>query len=112
MLHDVTFNGIYNVMSELFDATDKQMTIWIESNTKYFQKIDPWYKDVKLDSSEFVYLDTEDREYVLDVIALVFLKERWPRYRDGKQAYIDFMDDLSSAVYRYGWKLRDGVIQS
>lgn len=104
MLSDATFNGIYNIVSSIFDAPERQLVVWIEQNTKHFQEIDQWYD--KLDPSKHIRLDTEDREHVYDVIATYFLKVKWPRYRDGSSSYEDFLNDLKVAISRYQWKMK------
>lgn len=104
MLSDSAFNGIYDIVSSIFDAQERQLVMWIEQNVKYFQEIDHWYSG--LDPSKPISLDTEDREHVYDVIAMYFLKVKWPRYRDGSQAYKDFLNDLKSAITRYQWKMK------
>lgn len=102
MLHDATFNGIYNIVSELFDAPERELVIWIEKNTKHFLEFDEFYKDC--DPKENIYLDTQDREHVYDVIASYFLKEPWPRYMD--KNFEAFFQKLGSAITRYQWKLK------
>lgn len=104
MISDATFNGIYDVVSSIFDAPERQLVMWIEQNVKYFQEIDQWYN--KIDSTRPIRLDTEDREHVYDIIAMYFLKVRWPRYIDGTKAYEDFLNDLKLATSRYQWKVK------
>jgi len=104
MLSDPTFNGIYDIVSSVFDAPERQLVMWIEQNTKYFADFDQWYKG--LSSSDNVRLDTKDREHVFDVIAMYFLKVQWPNYGAGSQAYKQFMDKLDRAIVQYEWKLK------
>lgn len=102
MLHDATFNGIYNIVSEMFEAPERELVVWIEQNTKHFLEFDHFYKDC--DPNKDIYLDTQDREHVYDVIASYFLKQPWPRYMDN--AYEEFRSDLEKAINRYQWKLK------
>ncbi len=104
MLHEATFNGIYNIVSEMFEAPERELVVWIEQNTKHFLEFDQWYKDC--DPKAMIYLDTQDREHVYDVIARYFLKQPWPRYGDGDEQGKTFMENLGKAINRYQWKLR------
>jgi len=103
MLSDATFNGIYDVVSSIFEAPERQLVMWIEQNTKYFQEFDKWYAGL---SATNVYLDTQDREHVLDIIAMHFLKVRWPRGGDGPEAYRKFIADLKLTTNRYQWIMK------
>lgn len=104
MLSNATFNGIYDIVSGIFDAPERQLVMWIEQNTKYFQEIDQWY--CHLDDTKPIYFDTQDREHVYEVIALHFLKIRWPRYGDGTTAYQEFLQSLKIATSRYQWSVK------
>lgn len=104
MLSDATFNAIYNLVSEMFEAPERQLVFWIEQNTKYFLEFDKFYRDC--DPAKMIYLDTEDREHVMDVIATYFLKTSWPRFREGDEHYKKFINDLKLAISRYQWKIK------
>lgn len=104
MLYDGTFNGIYNTVSEIFEAPERELAVWIEQNTKHFLEFNDFYKNC--DITKDVWLDTQDREHVYDVIGLYFLKKRWPTYGDGDNAGESFFSDLSKAIVRYQWKLK------
>ena len=101
MLNDCVFNSIYDIVSGIFDAPERQLVMWIEQNTKYFIDFNQWYKDCNI-----TRLDTADKEHVLDVIALYFLKTHWPLFGDGGDAHAKFISDLGASVTRYQWKLR------
>lgn len=103
MLNDCVFDRVYDIVSSIFDAPERDIVVWIEQNTKCFIDFNQWYKDCNLQTR----LDTTDREHVLDVVALYFLKRHWPSFGDGKDAYSQFLTDLSSAIMRYQWKLRE-----
>ena len=104
MLSDATFDGIYDIVSTVFEAPERQLVMWIEQNTKYFADFDRWYKDAS--RSKPVSLDTPDREHVYDVIAMYFLKVQWPENGAGTPAYKQFLDNLDHAILQYQWKLK------
>ena len=104
MLYDGTFNGMYNIVSEIFEAPERELIVWIEQNTKHFMEFNDFYKNCG--TTKDVWLDTQDREHVYAVIGLYFLKKRWPTYGDETDAYKNFLADLNKAIIKYKWKLK------
>lgn len=108
MLNNCVFDNIYDVVSNVFDAPERQLVVWIERNTKYFIDFNQWYSDC----SKHHRLETADRERVLDVIAMYFLKKHWPSFGDGKDAYSQFIEDLNVAIMKYQWKLQKSIVKA
>ena len=103
MLSEATFNGIYNIVSEIFESPERELVIWIEQNTKHFIEFDHWYKN---SDNKNISLDTGDREHVYDVIGMYFLKTPWPIFGEGPEKYRSFVKDLQTEAEKYNWKLK------
>jgi hypothetical protein len=83
-----TFDEIKKIVSDLFEAPDHQVDVWINENEKRFLLIDK--------------NPMSDLDIIYDTIGLYFCKETWP----GEERKKSFLKKLSKKSSLYGWKLK------
>jgi hypothetical protein len=93
-------------MSDIFDAPENELALWVQQNAKRFIDIQEFYPEEESCSDKFCVLDTQDRDLLYDIIGLYFTHNLWPRYRTDRATSEEFFKNLDSAAAMYKWKLK------
>lgn len=93
-------------LSEIIDAPEKDLAIWVQQNAKKFLEIQKFYPEDEDCPEEFLVLDAEDQQLLYDVIGLYFMNVPWPRAETCPRIMEQFENKLNEVLSRYDWKLK------
>lgn len=95
-----------NELKELFEAPEKELSLWVHLNAKKFLDIQEYYPEDNTCDKMFYVLDTVDRDTLFDAAGMYFVNQPWPRHGDSEEYATKFENKMKNVLTRYNWKLK------